>query len=83
MKERQISVKTFGQREELCMSKSTDLINAFTEHDNAKECKTTRFENTLKSDSILRSEVSSNSIMKNRLGKSGKSDKERVKTEVL
>ena len=29
MKGRQISVKTLGQREELCMSKSTDLINAF------------------------------------------------------
>ena len=64
------------------MSKSTDLINAFSEHDNAKECETTRFQNTLKSDSILDSEVSSNPIMKNLLGKSGKLNKERVKTEV-
>ena len=82
MKGRQISVKTLGQREELCMSKSTDLINAFTEHDNAEGCETTRSENTLKSDSILDSEVSSNSIIKNLSGKSGKLNKERVKTEV-
>ena len=72
----------YWQREKLCMSESTVLINAFTEHDIAKECETTRFENTIKSDSILDSEISSNSIMKNLLGKSGRSNKERVKTEV-
>ena len=64
------------------MSKSTDLINGFTENDNAEECETTCFENTLKCDSILDSEVSLNSIMKNHSGKSGKLNKERVKTEV-
>ena len=82
MKGRQISVNTFGRREELCTSRATDLINVFRENDNAEECKTTRFENTLKGDSILDSEVSPNSIMKNLLGKSGKLNKETVKTKV-
>ena len=82
MNGRQISVITLGQREELYVSKSTDLINAFTEHDNAKECKTTRSENTLKTDLISDSEVFPISIMRNLLGKSGKLNKRRVKTEV-
>ena len=83
MKGRQISAKTLGQREELCMSKSTDLINAFKGHHNAKECETTRFQNTLKSDSILDSEVSSNSNLKKSFGKSGKLNEERVKLKCL
>ena len=66
-KGRQINVKTRSQREESCISKSTDLINAFIVHDNAKKCETRRFKNTLKSDSILDSKVSPNSIMENLL----------------
>ena len=62
------------------MSKSTNSIHAFKGHDNAKECETTHFKNTLKSDSILDSEVSPNSSMKNLPGKFGKLSKERVKT---
>ena len=61
----------YRQREELCMSESTDLLNAFTEN-----------KNNLKSVLILDSEVSSHSIMKNLLGKFGRSNKERVKPEV-